>query len=64
MTRDEAKAKIRALGGTVTSSVSGKTGLLVHGMKPGSKLEKAQKLGITSIDEKAFLELTGLHRSE
>jgi DNA ligase (NAD+) len=63
MTRDEAKAKIRALGGTVTSSVSGKTGLLVHGMKPGSKLEKAQKLGVTSLDEKAFLELTGQSRS-
>ena len=55
MTRDEAKQKIQARGGKVTGSVSKKTDFLVHGEKPGSKLTKAQKLEVATLDE------TGLH---
>jgi DNA ligase (NAD+) len=51
MTRDEAKDQIRKLGGKVTGSVSGKTDFVVAGDKPGSKLAKAQKLGVTVLDE-------------
>ena len=51
MTRDEAKDRIQSLGGKVTGSVSNRTDYVVFGDKPGSKLAKAQKLGITAIDE-------------
>ncbi len=54
MTRDEAKEKIQAAGGNVTGSVSKKTDFVVYGDKAGSKLTKAQKLGIETIDEAAF----------
>lgn len=54
MSRDEAKAKIRALGGDVSESVSKKTSYVVAGSEPGSKYEKAKKLGIKIIDEKEF----------
>ncbi len=54
MTRDQAKETIRALGGKVTSSVSKKTDLLVCGENPGSKLIKAEMLGIRVLDEEAF----------
>ncbi|MEZ4649262.1 MAG: NAD-dependent DNA ligase LigA [Candidatus Eisenbacteria bacterium] len=53
-TRDEAAEAIRALGGKVTSSVSKKTDFVVAGEAAGSKLEKAQNLGITVLDEAAF----------
>ena len=59
MTRDGAKDKIRALGGKVTGSVSKKTDYLVCGASPGSKLEKAEKLGVDMLDEAAFLKLLG-----
>ena len=55
ITRDQAKEKIRDLGGEVADSVSQKTNYLVAGKEPGTKLEKARKLGIKIIDEKAFL---------
>ena len=55
--RDEAKEKIESFGGRVTSSVSKKTDYLVVGKDVGSKLEKAQKLGLIIIDEKEFLKL-------
>jgi len=51
MTRDEAKDHIQTLGGKVTGSVSKKTDYVVFGEKAGSKLAKAQKLGIDTIDE-------------
>jgi len=57
LTRDEAKAKIRELGGNVSSSVSKKTDFVVTGEKAGSKFEKAKKLGVEILDEKNFLDL-------
>ncbi|MFQ6069256.1 MAG: NAD-dependent DNA ligase LigA [Candidatus Aminicenantales bacterium] len=57
MSREEAKEKIEALGGTVTSSVSSKTDFVIAGESPGSKLAKAQKLGIKTINETEFLSL-------
>ncbi len=51
MTREEAKAYIQAHGGRVASSVSRKTDYLVVGENPGSKLQKAQALGVKTIDE-------------
>lgn len=57
MTREEAQERIEKLGGTVTSSVSKNTSFVVVGEKPGSKLDKAQKLGIQILDEDQFLEL-------
>lgn len=54
MTRDEAKDLIQSRGGKVTGSVSKKTDYVVSGEKPGSKLAKAQKLGVQTLDEVAF----------
>lgn len=59
MTRDEAKDKIRALGGDVSGSVSKNTDYVVAGDNPGSKYDNAQKLGVTLIGEKEFLKLCG-----
>jgi len=55
--RDEAKDAIERRGGTVTDSISKKTTYLVVGKEPGSKLAKAQKLGITILNEKEFSKL-------
>jgi len=57
VTRERAKAKIRALGGDVSGSVSSKTDFVVVGLEPGSKAEKAEKLGVKVISEKEFLDL-------
>ena len=57
LTRDEAKRKIRELGGNVSSSVSKNTNFVVAGADPGSKYEKAKKLGVKIMDEKNFLEI-------
>ena len=57
MTRDEARDLIVANGGKVTGSVSGKTDYLLAGEKAGSKLTKAEKIGVSIIDESALLEM-------
>ena len=54
--RREAENRIKALGGGVTSSVTGKTNYLVVGESPGSKLEAAQRLDTPLLDEAAFIE--------
>ncbi|MCG2577880.1 NAD-dependent DNA ligase LigA [Dechloromonas sp. XY25] len=55
--RDEAKAMIEAAGGKVAGSVSKKTDFVVAGEEAGSKLEKAQELGVTVIDEAGLMKL-------
>ena len=57
MSRSEAKARIESLGGRVTGSVSAKSSYVVAGSDAGSKLQKALDLGITVLDESAFLTL-------
>jgi DNA ligase (NAD+) len=57
MTRAKAKKKVRELGGEVTESVSKRVNYVVVGKEPGSKLEKAKKLGIKTISEIEFLKL-------
>lgn len=59
MTRDEAKARLQALGATVSGSVSKKTDYVVVGEEPGSKAEKAHELGVQVLNEKEFRELIG-----
>jgi len=55
--REEATAKIESLGGKVNGSVSKKTDFVLAGEEAGSKLDKAQKLGVKIIDQKEFLKL-------
>ncbi len=57
MSREEAKAKIQEHGGVVTSSVSKNTDFVVVGDNPGSKYEKAQKLGIIILTEEDLIKL-------
>ena len=54
MTRDEARNKLLGLGAKVSNSVSKNTDYVVVGDSPGSKAEKAEKLGVAILDEKAF----------
>jgi len=61
MTRNEAKDKIRQLGGDISESVSKKTDYVVVGLEPGSKYDKAKKLGVKTINEKEFLNILGLN---
>lgn len=57
MSRQEAEETIARLGGKVTGSVSKKTDLVIAGEKAGSKLEKAEKLGVAVMDEAGFLQI-------
>jgi len=60
MSREEAASHIERLGGKVSGSVSKKTGYVVVGADPGSKLAKAEALGVKTLDEPAFRRLIGL----
>ena len=64
MTRDDAKAKLESLGAKVAGSVSGKTSCVVAGEAAGSKLTKAENLGVPVMDESAFVEFLGTHGLE
>jgi DNA ligase (NAD+) len=55
MTREEAQAKLEQFGAKVADSISKKTTALIAGAKAGSKLAKAEKLGVRVLDEEAFL---------
>jgi DNA ligase (NAD+) len=57
MTREEAKARLQALGAKVSESVSKKTTYVVVGTDPGSKLVKAGELGVAVLDEEGLLTL-------
>ena len=57
MSRDQAKEKIRKLGGKVLESVSSKTSYVVVGSDPGSKADRARKLGVKTLIEKQFLKI-------
>ena len=57
MSRDDAKQKIRALGGNVGSAVSKSTDFVVAGDNPGSKYEKAKELGVKILSKKEFMEI-------
>lgn len=59
MSRDEARQLIQKLGGKVTGSVSKKTDFVIYGDKAGSKLAKAQNLGVGTLDESEFRDLIG-----
>ena len=62
MSRAQAEARVRELGGVCTSSVTSKTKYLVAGENPGSKLATAQRLGTTILNEQEFLELVSAER--
>ncbi|MCX6723585.1 MAG: NAD-dependent DNA ligase LigA [Candidatus Staskawiczbacteria bacterium] len=57
MSRNDAKAKIREFGGDVSESVSSKTSYAVVGLDPGSKAERARKLGVKILSEQEFMKL-------
>ncbi|HLQ62475.1 MAG TPA: NAD-dependent DNA ligase LigA [Candidatus Acidoferrales bacterium] len=59
LSRPDAEAMVRRLGGKAASSVSAKTDFVVAGQAAGSKLEKAQRLKLQVLDEAAFLKLVG-----
>ncbi len=60
LSREEAEARVRRAGGKVASSVSAKTSFVVAGENPGSKLAKAQSLGVPVITEAEFLKKLGV----
>ncbi|EDM49313.1 NAD-dependent DNA ligase LigA [Marinobacter algicola] len=64
MTRDDAKSKLESLGAKVAGSVSGKTSCVVAGEAAGSKLTKAENLGVPVMDESAFVDFLATHGLE
>ncbi len=60
MTRDQVKAQLKSLGAKVQSSVSKNTDVLIAGEKAGSKLKKAEALGLEVLDETAFMRLANI----
>ena len=62
-TRDQAGARLEALGAKLSGSVSKKTSFVVAGTEAGSKLVKAQELGIPVLDEAGLLDLLARHES-
>jgi DNA ligase (NAD+) len=61
LSRSRAEARIKELGGSTTSNVTGKTSYLVVGQDPGSKLEAAERLGTELLSEEEFLERIGIN---
>ena len=59
LTREAATAMIEAAGGKVSGSVSKKTDFVLAGVEAGSKLDKAQELGVKIINEAEFKEMSG-----
>lgn len=59
LSREEAKARVEAMGGKASGSVSAKTDYLLAGDKAGSKLDKARALGVPVLDEATFLAMAG-----
>jgi DNA ligase (NAD+) len=57
MTRDDARARLQALGAKVAGSVSKKTNVVIAGPGAGSKLDKAVEFGVTVLDEQGLIEL-------
>jgi DNA ligase (NAD+) len=64
MGRNDAKAKLEALGAKVTGSVSKKTDFVVAGEEAGSKLDKARDLGVAVLTEEEFLAMVGVEQTE
>ena len=59
MTRSGAEARIKELGGSISPNVTRKTGYLIVGVEPGSKLEAANRLGTALLSEEEFLKMVG-----